>query len=45
MKLRYCTRVETNFPVVTPLPLAHEAPPFADYARKVSTKSGEDQGI
>jgi len=27
----------------TPSLLAHEAPPFADYARKVSTKSGEDQ--
>jgi len=26
----------------TPPLLAHEAPPFADYARKVSTKSGED---
>jgi hypothetical protein len=26
----------------TPSLLAHEAPPFADYARKVSTKSGED---
>jgi hypothetical protein len=26
----------------TPSRLAHEAPPFADYARKVSTKSGED---
>ncbi len=23
--------------------LAHEVPPFADYAWKVSTKSGEDQ--
>ena len=29
----------------TPSRLAHEAPPFADYARKVSTKSGEDQGL
>jgi hypothetical protein len=26
----------------TPSLLAHEAPPLADYARKVSTKSGED---
>jgi len=29
----------------TPSLLAHVAPPFADYARKVSTKSGEDQGL
>jgi hypothetical protein len=27
----------------TPLLLAYDAPPFADYARKVSTKSGGDQ--
>jgi hypothetical protein len=29
----------------TPSPLTHEAPPFADYAWKVSTKSGEDQKL
>ena len=29
----------------TPSLLAHEAPPFADYARKVSTKSGEDHFV